>query len=165
MERASRGLRTARRGAGSGLPAQWAALAGGFEVKRFPAIDARCVEVTDWLLRQLMGEKVVLPEVEGRQIIRMGIGQQKNRRSTGTELREVILEILTEFGEMSTGQLFDELQMQSWEAHYDSVYSILKKMERAALIDRKMQKSAHGGKGIAIWCIGGKHAATQTEVG
>lgn len=121
--------------------------------------------MTDWLLRQLMGEKVVLPEVEGRQIIRMGIGQQKTRRTTGCGLREAIIEILTEFGEMSTGELYSELRMQSWPTHYESVYSILKKMERAGLIDHRLQQSAHGGKGVAIWCKGGTHAAAQVEVG
>lgn len=107
--------------------------------------------MTDWLFRQLMGEKIKLPEVEGRQVIRMGIGQQKSRRNTGCELREVIVEILTEFGEMSTGELYDELQMQKWTAHYESVYSILKKMEKAGVVARRLQQSAHGGKGVAIW--------------
>lgn len=107
--------------------------------------------MTDWLLRQLMGEKFILPATEGRQIVKMGIGQYQAKRTAGTDIREAITEILTEFGELSTGQLFDELQLQGWQVDYSSAYSILKKMEKHRLIIKRMQTSAHGGKGVAIW--------------
>lgn len=107
--------------------------------------------MTDWLLRQLMGEKFILPATEGRQIVKMGIGQYQAKRTAGTDIREAITEILTEFGELSTGQLFDELQLQGWQADYSSAYSILKKMEKHQVIIKRIQASAHGGKGVAIW--------------
>ena len=151
MERASRSLHTARRGGSGGIQAQWPALAGSFEAARFPAANEGCVEVTDWLLRQLMGEKYILPDAEGRQIVKMGIGQYQAKRTAGTDIREAIIEILTDFGELSTGQLFDELQLQGWQADYSSAYSILKKMEKHQVIIKRIQASAHGGKGVAIW--------------
>jgi len=109
--------------------------------------------VTDWLLRQLMGEKISLPAAEGRRVIRMGVSTYKDDRTKGYLLRVEILETLLERGQMTTAELVEELQATGRRIEYDSVYSILKKMARKGQLQHHNEASAHGGKGVSVWQV------------
>lgn len=109
--------------------------------------------MTDWLLRQLMGEKVALPAAEGRRVIRMGVSTYKDDRTKGYLLRIEILETLAEHGQMTTAELVDELHASGRQIGYDSVYSVLKKMARKGQLQHHNEASAHGGKGVSVWQV------------
>ena len=102
--------------------------------------------VADW-----GGVKVQLVGAEGRQIIRMGTGQHKEAEGRGKEMREVIVEMLQEYGQLSTSELYDELSVEGFHVTYESLYSVLKKMNKKAVLTKQIIDSMHGGKGIALW--------------
>lgn len=106
------------------------------------------------VVRQLAGEKVTLAPVEGRQVIRVGLGHHKKGKQEKSEVREAIVEILIEFGPMTTVQLHDELILQGQQIGYESLYDVLKKMTRRSLLQMQRQARSDGsGKGINLWRI------------
>lgn len=107
----------------------------------------------DLVVRQLSGEKVALAPAEGRKVIRMGIGQYNKGAQEKSEVREAIVEVLTEFGQMTTTCLFEELVMQGYVVGYEALYGVLKKMAKRGLILKTTQRAKHGGKGVALWQI------------
>lgn len=90
---------------------------------------------------------------EGRKVIRMGIGHSNNTGRERIDVREAILEVLKDFGEMSTGGVYDELIMQGYAVGYEAMYGVLKKMAKRGLITKAAQKAKHGGKGVVLWKI------------
>lgn len=107
----------------------------------------------DLVVRQLSGEKVALAPAEGRKVIRMGIGQYNKGAQEKSEVREAIVEVLTEFGQMSTTDLYEELIMQSHAVGYEALYGVLKKMAKRGLVSKTTRQAKHGGKGVALWQI------------
>ena len=119
------------------------------------------------VVRQLAGEKVTLAPAEGRQVIRVGLGHYKKDKQEKSEVREAIVEILIEFGPMTTVQLHDELILQGQQIGYESLYDVLKKMTRRGLMQMQRQARPDGsGKGINLWRIAERRInATKTEAG
>ena len=108
----------------------------------------------DLVVRQLAGEKVKLAATEGRQVIRVGLGQYNKGMQEKLELRVAIVEILTEFGAMTTVQLHEELVTQGHGIGYEALYDVLKKMTRRNLLSMQRQARPDGsGKGINLWQI------------
>lgn len=103
------------------------------------------------IVDDMCGRKVQLTGEEGRQIIRMGTGQHKEAEGRGREMREVIVEMLQEFGQLSTSELYDELSVEGFHVTYESLYSVLKKMNKKLILTKQIIDSTHGGKGIALW--------------
>ncbi len=148
MERASRGLRVTRRSAGADVQAQWAALASVPAPRAFHSNDARPAQMNwDLVVRQLAGEKVKLAATEGRQVIRVGLGHYNKGQQEKSEVREAIVEILTDFGAMTTVQLHEELVMQGHAVGYEAMYGVLKKMTRRNLL--KMERQARADNSFA----------------
>ncbi len=108
----------------------------------------------DLVVRQLAGEKVKLAATEGRQVIRVGLGHYNKGQQEKSEVREAIVEILTDFGAMTTVQLHEELVMQGHAVGYEAMYGVLKKMTRRNLLKMERQARAdNSGKGINLWRI------------
>lgn len=107
--------------------------------------------MTDWMLRQLMGEKVALPKATGRRVVKMGVSVYKDSCSKGYLLRSQIIDMLSENGEMTTAHIVDELHAEGREIEYDAVYSVLKKMVKKGQLQHHNIEAAHGGKGVSVW--------------
>ena len=108
----------------------------------------------DLVVRQLAGEKVKLAATEGRQVIRVGLGHYNKGQQEKSEVREAIVEILIDFGPMTTVQLHEELILQGHGISYESLYDVLKKMTRRNLLQMQRQARPDGsGKGINLWRI------------
>lgn len=108
----------------------------------------------DLVVRQLAGEKVTLAPAEGRQVIRVGLGHYNKGQQEKSEVREAIVEILIDFGPMTTVQLHEELTLQGHAVGYEALYGVLKKMTRRSLLQMQRQARKDGsGKGINLWRI------------
>ncbi len=106
------------------------------------------------VVRQLAGEKVTLAPADGRKVIRVGLGHYNKGQQEKSEVRESIVEILVEFGDLTTVQLHEELILQGHAIGYESLYGVLKKMTKRNLLQMERQARAdNSGKGVNLWRI------------
>lgn len=107
----------------------------------------------DWVIRQLNGELAAIPKNTGRLVINIGM----NGRSTKpvrTELRSLILEILTDEGELSTQDLYDQVLLAGVAVSRESLYGVCKKMRiKGQLEMRNIPRPDKFGKGLSLWKV------------
>lgn len=107
----------------------------------------------EWIVKQLQGERALIPKQGGRLVINIGM----NGRSTKpvrTELRELIVEILQESGELSTQELYEEVSATGMEMTREALYSVCRKMAaKGQLQMRSVPRPDQFGKGLSLWKI------------
>ena len=106
-----------------------------------------------WVIRQLQGERAAIPKGGGRLVINIGM----NGRTTNpvrTELRELIVEILEDAGELSTQELYDQVLLAGIGVTRESLYSVCKKMKGKGQLEmRNIPRPDGFGKGISLWKV------------
>lgn len=103
------------------------------------------------IVKQLQGERVVLRKTGGRLVIGIGMNG-RTIKPIRTELRELIVEILEESGELSTQDLYDEVLVNGLEMTREALYSVCKKMlAKGQLQMRSVPREDGFGKGVSLW--------------
>jgi hypothetical protein len=107
----------------------------------------------DWVIRQLQGERAAIPKAGGRLVINMGMNGYMTK-PIRTELRELIVELLTEVGELSTQDLHQQVLEAGVELSREALYSVCKKMKvKGQLQMRTVPRPDNFGKGISLWSV------------
>lgn len=116
--------------------------------------DARQPEVSwDWVLRALRNEPVKIPKDGGRLVINIGMNG-RTTKPVRTELRELIVEILEDAGELSTQELYDQVLLSGIGLTRESLYSVCKKMKGKGQLEmRNIPRPDGFGKGISLWKV------------
>lgn len=114
--------------------------------------DARSAEVSwEWIVKQLHGERAAIPKDGGRLVINMGMNGRVTK-PVRTDLRLLILEILEDSGELSTQDIYDQVQLSGIGLSRESLYSVCKKMRIKGQLEMRSIPRANGfGKGISLW--------------
>lgn len=105
----------------------------------------------EWIVKQLQGERTVLAKAGGRLVIGIGMNG-RTTKPVRTELRELIVEILEESGELSTQDLYDEVSAAGMELTREALYSVCRKMlVKGQLQMRSVPRPNQFGKGLSLW--------------
>lgn len=105
----------------------------------------------EWIVKQLQGERTVLAKAGGRLVIGIGMNG-RTTKPVRTELRELIVEILEESGELSTQDLYAEVQEHGVDMTREAVYSVCRKMAAKGLLEmRSVPRPNQFGKGLSLW--------------
>lgn len=105
------------------------------------------------MLKQLRGDLVVIPKATGRLVINMNMNGRATK-PVRTELRELILEILQDSGELSTQDLYDQVLLAGVAVTRESLYSVCKKMRiKGQLEMRNIPRPDRFGKGLSLWKV------------
>ena len=99
----------------------------------------------------MRNEPVKIPKDGGRLVINIGMNG-RTTKPVRTELRELIVEILEDAGELSTQELYDQVLLSGIGLTRESLYSVCKKMRIKGQLEMRSIPRANGfGKGISLW--------------
>jgi len=133
-------------------------MASLLETRRFYPDATRCTGLT-WqaLVDQLMGVNPAITRTTGRMVINIGIGMDDKRkigkiRTSNFDL--IVLHILKEAGNLSTPELYEEIQLMGEKFSIESLFRLCKKMEvKGQLQSIKQLRSGGSGRGVVVWQI------------
>jgi selenophosphate synthetase-related protein len=107
----------------------------------------------NWVVKQLQGERTVLKKTGGRLVINMGLNG-KAAKPVRTDLRKLVIETLTDVGELSTQELFEHVCEADIEINKEGLYSVLRKMMAKGQVQmRNVPRPDNFGKGMSLWKV------------
>lgn len=105
----------------------------------------------EWIVKQLQGERALIPKKGGRLVINIGMNG-RTTKPLRTDLRLLIVEILQQSGELSTQDLYEEVSAAGMDLTREALYSVCRKMlTKGQLEMRSVPRPNQFGKGLSLW--------------